>query len=81
MRGDFSNGKGWAANERLIFQQASPADERFFPTGRASKREMLFQWPDQVKKERLIILRVSPGRQIKDKVFKLEDKNLIMNLI
>ena len=59
------------ANERQFFHRAGKAKKKMnFPmAGRATK------------KERRIILQVSPGRLNKDKVFKPADKSLIMNLI
>ena len=67
MRGDFSNGP---AQERRFFEQGGPAKEK-----------RVFQQPGQATKKGRLILRVSPGRRNKDKVFKPADKSFIMKLI
>ena len=72
MKDDFSSGPG--RHMINVFSNRK---------GRADKmRNEFFLRPGlDTKKERRIILRVSPGRQNKDEILKLTDKSLIMNLI
>ena len=84
MKEDFSNGADWAGKWEVTFPTGQASKWKVtFPNGTGLQKRNEFSncRAEATKKRRWLILHVSPGRQKRDKAFKLADNRLITNLI